>query len=163
VRLPDRYYSVFRDALPAALRCWFVVDYNIGRRRAQLLATTWTQVSFDEKCIVFPATKQYPHAVKAPFFGEMEPYLKQQFERRNRLHTDCPWVFSWFDYRSDMDGKRIVRFDQQWNKAVESLAVRMKGDGLPDEGEFQRFVALRASLKGSSPAATLPPSPPDLP
>ena len=33
VRLPDRFYAFFRDALHPALRCFFVVDYNIGRRK----------------------------------------------------------------------------------------------------------------------------------
>jgi len=41
VRLPDRYYSVFRNALHPALRCLFVVDYNVGRRKDQLLKTSW--------------------------------------------------------------------------------------------------------------------------
>ena len=71
VRLPDRYYSVFRDRIHPALRCFFVVDYNIGRRKDQLLRTAWEQVNFDERHIFFPSTKSYPHNVKAPFFGEM--------------------------------------------------------------------------------------------
>jgi hypothetical protein len=34
VRLPDAYYEFFRDAIHPALRCFFVLSYNIGRRKA---------------------------------------------------------------------------------------------------------------------------------
>lgn len=129
VRLPDRYYAFFRDALHPALRCFFVVDYNIGRRKEQLLNTTWDQVNFDEGHLFFPATKKYPHSVKAPFFGEMEHYLREQFSMRNNSHPACPWVFLWFALRSDKDGSRIERFDGCWNTAVAALNERMKADG----------------------------------
>ena len=129
VRLPDRYYGFFRDALHPALRCFYVVDYNIGRRKAQLLGTAWEQVNFDERHIFFPPTKQYPHPVKAPFFGEMEHYLKEQFARRNRLYPECPWVFFWFDLRADKNGKRIGTFSGQWAEAVAALNDRLKTDG----------------------------------
>jgi integrase len=129
VRLPDRYYSFFRDALHPALRCFFVVDYNIGRRKSQLLATTWEQVNFDERHIFFPPTKSYPRSVKAPFFGEMEEYLKEQLARRNRLYPDCPWVFFWFGLRSDKNGNRIENFIGLWDEAVAALNERLKAEG----------------------------------
>jgi integrase len=129
VRLPDRYYSFFRDVLHPALRCFFVVDYNIGRRKSQLLATTWNQVNFEERHIFFPPTKSYPRPVKAPFFGEMEQFLREQLAARNRLWPDCPWVFFWFDLRSNKDGKRIGNFAGQWADAVAALNERLKADG----------------------------------
>lgn len=130
VRLPDRYYSLFRDALHPALRCFFVASYNIGRRKAQLLETKWSQVLFDEKCLFYPATKSFPSSVKAPFFGEMENFLREQKRLRDRLCPKSEYVFFWFDLRSDKNGERIKRFDAQWNKAVDVLNERMKGDGL---------------------------------
>jgi integrase len=130
VRLPDRFYSFFRDALHPALRCFFVVDYNIGRRKAQLLRTRWDQVIFEEHCIYFPSTKKYPFTVKAPFLGEMEEYLRDQKELRDRLYPDCPHVFFWFELRSDKNGKRIERFDELWNEAVEALGKELKRQGL---------------------------------
>ena len=130
VRLPDRYYSSFRDAVHPALRCFFVVSYNIGRRMSQLLATKWSQVLFDEKCIVFPATKKYPHSVKAPFFGEMEAFLREQKRLRDELYPGCEYVFFWFGLRKDKDGEKIERFDALWNNAVAALGARMKADGL---------------------------------
>jgi integrase len=129
VRLPDRYYSFFRDALHPALRCFFVVDYNIGRRKDQLLRTQWKQVNFDERHIFFPSTKSYPHNVKAPFFGEMEAYLRQQLALRNHLYPDCPWVFFGFDLRSDKNGKRIEHFGGLWSEAVATPNARLKSDG----------------------------------
>jgi integrase len=129
VRLPDRYYSVFRDAIHPALRCFFVVDYNIGRRKDQLLRTAWEQVNFDEQHILFPSTKSYPHHVKAPFFGEMEEHLREQFALRHRLFPECPWVFFWFDLRSDKNGQRIGNFSGLWQEAVRALNARLKANG----------------------------------
>jgi integrase len=129
VRLPDRYYSVFRDALHPALRCFFVVDYNVGRRKDQLLRTTWEQVNFEERHIFFPSNKSYPHNVKAPFFGEMEEYLRKQFALRNRLYPECPWVFFWFDLRSDKNGQRIGHFGGLWSEAVTELNAQVKAEG----------------------------------
>ena len=129
VRLPDKYYLFFRDALHPALRCFFVVDYNIGRRKSQLLKTEWTQVDFDEKCIYYPPTKKNSRRVKAPFFGEMGRYLREQRAIRDEHYPGCPFVFFWFDYRFDKDGKRIVRFDGLWKEAVQVLGKKMKEDG----------------------------------
>jgi len=127
VRLPDQYYELFRDALHPALRCAFVVAYNIGRRSAELLGLTWEQVDFDEGCIYFEKTKFGPG--KAPFFGEMEQYLRQQKELRDRQFPGCNFVFFWYDYRSDKDGEQIVRFDSSWKTAVAALGEKMKTDG----------------------------------
>jgi integrase len=129
VRLPDRYYSVFREALHPALRCFFVVDYNIGRRKVQLLNTTWEQVNFDERHIFFPSTKNYPNNVKAPFFGEMERCLREQLALRNQLHPECPWVFFWFGLRNDKNGERIKRFSGLWKEAIAVLNERLRVDG----------------------------------
>jgi integrase len=130
VRLPDRFYSFFRDALHPALRCFFVVDYNIGRRKSQLLSTKWSQVVFEERCIYFPATKKYPFSVKAPFLGEMEEYLRQQKTLRDRLYPGCPYVFFWYELRSDKNGRKIERFDHLWNDAVRALCDELKRQGL---------------------------------
>jgi integrase len=130
VRLPDRFYAFFRDALHPALRCFFVVDYNIGRRKSQLLKTKWEQVSFEERCIYFPATKKYPFSVKAPFLGEMEEYLRDQKAIRDESYPDCPHIFFWYEFRSDKNGQRIDRFDQLWDQAVETLGAELKRQGL---------------------------------
>ena len=130
IRLPDRYYSFFRDALHPALRCFFVVSYNIGRRMSQLLATKWSQVLFDEKCIFYPATKKYPHSVKAPYFGEMQSFLRDQKRLRDELYPECEYVFFWFELRRDKDGRKIERFDALWNNAVAALGKKMKADDL---------------------------------
>jgi integrase len=128
VRLPDQYYEFFRDALHPALRCAFVVDYNIGRRAAELFRITWSQVDFEEECIYFERTKFGPG--KAPFFDEMEKYLRQQKELRDQMYPACPFVFFWYDYRSDKNGQQIRRFAGLWNKAVSALGKRLKKDGL---------------------------------
>ena len=128
MRLPDRYYSFFRDALHPALRCLFVVSYNIGRRLSELLSLRWDRVDFEERCIYFESTKF--GAGKAPFMGEMEPYIRRQQEMRDRMYPDCPYVFFWFDYRLDKDGQGIARFDGTWVKAVATLGDRMKQDGV---------------------------------
>jgi integrase len=130
VRLPDRYYSFFRDAVHPALRCFFVVSYNIGRRMSQLLATKWSQVLFDEKCLFYPASKKYPHSVKAPFFGEMESVLRGQKRLRDEVYPECEYVFFWFALRKDKDGEKIERFDALWNNAVAALGTKMKADDL---------------------------------
>ena len=128
VRLPDRYYSVFRDLLHPALRCAFVVGYNVGRRMSELLRLRWDRVDFEERCVYFESTKF--GAGKAPFMGEMEVYLHDQKAIRDKLHPDCPYVFFWFEYRIDKNGHRIARFDGLWKKAVASLGELMKKDGL---------------------------------
>ncbi len=86
-------------------------------------------MNFDERHIFFPSSKSYPHNVKAPFFGEMEEYLRQQFALRNRVYPDCPWVFFWFDLPSDKNGKRIEHFGGLWSEAVATLNARLKADG----------------------------------
>lgn len=129
-RLPDKYYSFFRDSLDPALRCFFVVSYNIGRRMSQLLGIKWSQVVFDEKCRFYPATKKYPHSVKAPFFGEMECFLREQKRLRDELDPGCEYVFFWFDLRKDKNGAKIERFDALWDEAVAALGTKMKEDGL---------------------------------
>ena len=128
VRLPDRYYSVFRDLVHPALRCLFVVAYNIGRRLSELLSLGWDRVDFEERCIYFESTKF--GAGKAPFIGEMEALIRSQREMRDRTCPDCPYVFFWFDYRVDKDGQRIARFDGLWARAVAALGDRMKREGV---------------------------------
>jgi integrase len=127
VRLPDQYYEFFRDTIHPALRCAFVVDYNVGRRMGELLRLRWDRVDFDERCVYLEATKFGPG--KAPFMGEMEKYPREQKALRDERYPDCPHVFFWFDYRSDKDGQRIRRFDGLWNKAVMALEEQMKKDG----------------------------------
>jgi integrase len=126
-RLPDRYYSFFRDALHPALRCLFVVGYNVGRRSGELLRLRWDRVDFEEQCVYFESTKF--GAGKAPFMGEMEACLRRQREVRERVCPGCPHVFFWFDYRIDKDGQRITRFDGLWTKTVTALRDQMKQDG----------------------------------
>ena len=128
VRLPDRYYSFFRDVLHPALRCLFVVVYNVDRRLSELLSLRWDRVDFEERCIYFESTKF--GAGKAPFMGEMEPCLRRQREMRDRTYPDCLYVFFWFGYRVDKDGQRITRFDGLWAQAVAALSDRMKHDGV---------------------------------
>jgi integrase len=128
VRLPDRYYGFFRDVLHPALRCLFVVAYNIGRRLSELLNLPWDRVDFEEQCLYFESTKF--GAGKAPFIGEMESWIRRQREMRDRMYPDCPYVFFWFGYRADKDGQRIARFDGLWATAVAALAERMKQDGV---------------------------------
>jgi integrase len=128
VRLPDRYYAFFRDALHPALRCLFVLGYHVGRRLGELLRVPWDRVDFDERCIYLEKTKF--GAGKAPFMGEVEDVLREQKARRDLLFPKCPHVFFWFDYRFDKNGGSIKRFDGFWDNAVEVLAERMKADGL---------------------------------
>jgi integrase len=128
VRLPDRYYGVFRDLLHPALRSLFVLAYNSGRRLSELLNLRWDRVDFEERCIYFESTKF--GAGKAPFMGETETLLRRQRETRDRTCPDCMYVFFWFDYRIDKDGQRIARFDGLWSQAVAALGERMKHDGV---------------------------------
>ncbi len=124
VRLPDRYYSTFRDALHPALRCLFILGYNTGRRLSDLLRLTWDRVDFEEGCLYFEATKF--GSGKAPFVGEMEEALRQQKAGRDSSFPGCPFVFFWFGYRIDKDGQQIRRFDGMWALAVSVLANEMK-------------------------------------
>jgi integrase len=96
VRLPDRYYGVFRELLHPALRCLFVLAYNIGWRLSELLNLRWDRVNFEERCIYFESTKF--GAGKAPFMGEIEALIRNQREMRDRTSPDFPYVFFWFDY-----------------------------------------------------------------
>ena len=59
----------------------------------------------------------------------MEGYLREQFTLRNELYPECPWVFFWFDLRSDKNGKRIEQFGGLWLEAVVVLNARLKADG----------------------------------
>jgi len=127
VRLPDRHYPFFRDALHPALKCLFVVGYNTGRRLSELLNLRWDRVDFEEKCTYFEATKF--GSGKAPFLGEMESALRYQKLRRDKEYPECPYVFFWFDYRADKDGEQIRRFDGLWSVAVKALAGRLKTEG----------------------------------
>jgi integrase len=128
VRLPDRYYSFFRDILHPALRCLFVVAYNVGRRLSELRNLSWDRVDFEERCIFFESTKF--GAGKAPFMGEMESCLRRQRKLRDRMYPDCPHVFFWFGFRIDKDGHRIMRFDGLWRQAVAALSDRMKQESI---------------------------------
>lgn len=128
VRLPDRYYAFFRDNLHPALRCAFVVGYNIGRRLSEILLLRWDHLDFEERCIYFEATKF--GAGKAPFMGEMEVYLREQKVRRDELFPESPFVFFWFDYRIDKNGERITRFEKLWDRAVTALAAKTKDERL---------------------------------
>jgi len=128
VRLLDKYYTFFRDALPPSLQCLFVVAYNIGRRFSELLRLRWDRVDFDERCVYFESTKF--GAGKAPFIGEIESRLRDQKAIRDSRYPECPHVFFWFDYRFDKDGQRIARFDGFWEKAVADLAEKMKEDSM---------------------------------
>ena len=128
VRLPDRYYAFFREQLPAALRCAFIVGYSIGRRISEVLSLRWDRVDFEERCVYFEATKF--GAGKAPFMGEMETALRQQKVLRDASYPQCPYVNFWFDYRLDKNGEQIRRFDAFWRIAVTALAKRMQEDGV---------------------------------
>lgn len=59
-----------------ALKCAFVMDYNIGRRLRELLRLRWDRVDFEERCVYFEATKF--GTGKAPLMDEMESALRQQ-------------------------------------------------------------------------------------
>lgn len=126
VRLPDRYYEFFRDAIHPALKCAFVLGYHIGRRKADILNIQWSQVHFDEKCIYFEVTKTGP--VKCPFMGEMEKVLRQQKQLRDVHSPANPNVCFWFDLRSNKDGEPIKRFDTNWKHAAEALKKKMTAD-----------------------------------
>lgn len=128
VRLPDRYYAFFRDQLHPALRCVFIIGYNIGRRLREVLRLRWDRVDFEERCVYFEATKF--GAGKAPLMGEMEAALKEQKALRDADYPNCPYVCFWFDYRFDKNGQQILRFDALWKQAVKALAEKMKADGL---------------------------------
>jgi integrase len=127
VRLPDRYYAFFRDALVGDLQCLFVVAYNIGRRKSELLGLRWDRVDFDERCIYFEKTKWGPG--KAPFFGEMERYSRKQKERRDSLFPRFPYVFFWSESRIDRNGTQLKRFDTDWDASVDALKKNMKSEG----------------------------------
>lgn len=127
VRLPDRYYEFFRDKIHSALRCAFVLAYNIGRRKADILSIKWDQIHFDEKCIYFEVTKTDP--VKCPFIGDMESTLLEQKQLRDQHAPNQGFVSFWFDTRSDKDGQPVKRFDAYWNHAVDALKVKMTANG----------------------------------
>ncbi|MCX6593132.1 MAG: tyrosine-type recombinase/integrase [Acidobacteria bacterium] len=128
VRLPDRYYAFFRDQLHPALRCPYILGYNIGRRLREILRLQWDRVDFEEHCIYFEATKF--GAGKAPLMGEMEAALREQKALRDADYPDCPYVCFWFDYRFDKNGQQILRFDAFWRQAVKALGKKMKEEGL---------------------------------
>lgn len=128
VRLPDRYYTFFRDHWHPALKCAFVMGYNIGRRLRELLRLRWDRVDFEERCVYFEATKF--GAGKAPFMGEMESALRAQKVLRDASYPEFPYVNFWFDYRLDKNGEQIRRFDAFWRQAVTALAKKMQEDGV---------------------------------
>jgi integrase len=128
VRLPDRYYAVFRDAIHPALRCAFVLAYHIGRRKGDVLNIEWNQIHFEERCIYFEVTKTGP--VKCPFMGEMENSLRKQKALRDKFSPGNPNVCFWFQLRSNKDGEPIKRFDTAWKHAADALVGKMKTDGV---------------------------------
>jgi integrase len=128
VRLPDRYYEFFRDALHPALKCAYVLGYHIGRRKTDILKIQWNQIDFDERCIYFDVTKTGP--VKCPFMGEMEKILREQKTLRDQLSPWNPRVCFWFDLRSDKEGEPMKRFDTNWKHAVDALKKKMIADGV---------------------------------
>ena len=129
-----------------------MVAYNIGRRSAELLRLTWDQVDFDEGCIYFEKTKFGPG--KAPFFGEMEEYLRRQKELRDHQFPGCNFVFFWYDYRSDKNGEQIVRFDSSWKNAVAAPGEKMKKDGRDPIGLTSTTSAVQHTTKCERPALT---------
>lgn len=128
VRLPDSYYTFFRDAIHPALKCAFVLGYHIGRRKADILNIKWNQIDFDERCIYFEITKTGP--VKCPFFGEMEKVLRHQKELREVHSPRNPFICFWYDLRTDKEGEPIKRFDTNWKHAVDALKEKMVADGV---------------------------------
>ena len=111
-----------------ALKCAFILGYNIGRRLRELLGLRWDRVDFEERCVYFEATKF--GTGKAPLMGEMESALREQKVVRDESYPNCPYVFFWFDYRFDKNGEQIQRFDAFWRQAVTALGEKMKVDGL---------------------------------
>lgn len=121
----DGYQRVL-EALPASLKCLFVIGWHIGNRKSALLELEWAQI---EATTIRFHRKQggKPVAVHGPIYGDMREWLEKQRSVRDRLFPKCQHVFFWHPEdcqigghggSRSVPGARIVDFRESWSKAV---------------------------------------------
>lgn len=116
--LPDEVYAKLRDALPLELRPLFVVAYNTGIRKGELLAIKWDQVDFEQGVISLNAadTKSRTARTVPILHGDMRELLTQAKALRDEHWPGSPWVFN-------RNGKRILNIRRAWDLAVQEAKV----------------------------------------
>jgi len=113
-------YAKLRGRLPVHLMALLVVGYHVGCRAGELRAVQWPQVDFDARQIRLSGDQTKAKAARTlPIYGEMEKWLKKQWEDHEKNWPDCPWVFHW-------NGKPIGSHMKGWSKACKAAGL----DGL---------------------------------
>jgi integrase len=118
--LSDDQYAALRDALPEDERILFVVAYNVGTRKGELLQTKWEWVDFERSRISLPphVTKTRTGRVLPIVPGDMEELLREAKRRRDEGWPNAKFVFT-------RQGEPITDFRGAWDDAV-------KATGIPD-------------------------------
>lgn len=116
--LADEVYARLRDALPSELRPLFVVGYNTGIRKGELLAVKWEQVDFEQETISLNAQETKGRTARTvPILdGDMRELLLDAKAQRDQSWPECPWVFN-------RHGKHITSIRHSWDVAVKDAGV----------------------------------------
>jgi integrase len=116
--LADDVYTKLRDALPLELRPLFVVAYNTGIRKGELLAVKWDRVDFEAATISLNAadTKARTARTVPILDGDMRTLLEQAKALRDEHYPDSAWVFN-------RNGKHILNIRKAWDIAVKEAGV----------------------------------------
>ena len=120
-------YLAFRSQLAFHWALYFVISYNTGVRRAEVLGDNrkerlkeplrWDQVDRQAKRIYFPETKNGEARI-VPFIGDMEDWIEMAWEDHEKNWPDCPYVIQ-------KNGELVYDPRKAWGKAREAV-------GLPD-------------------------------
>jgi integrase len=94
---PEQYEGV-QVELPQRLKALFVCAYHVGTRKGELRKVQWSQVDVDAGFIHLTARQTKGKAARSlPIYGEMEWWLRKQWESRA---PGCPWVSTTGECRS---------------------------------------------------------------
>ncbi|MFQ5542070.1 MAG: tyrosine-type recombinase/integrase [Candidatus Binatia bacterium] len=113
-------FEKLRDALPEHLKPFVVFGFYTGWRRGETTNLTWDQVDLHTGTVCLePGTTKNKQARVFYLTGELLDVVQRQWEIRNRLYPDCPWVF----FRN---GKQIKDFRKAWVTACRKTGLEEK-------------------------------------
>jgi len=120
----DEVFVRMRAELPAHLKPVITFGYYTGCRKGEILSLRWDQVDLNEGIVrLEPGTTKNDEARTIPLPEELSQMLAMEKSRRDREHSDCPWVFS-------KRGRRIKCFRGAWEEAAKRADL-VDSDGRP--------------------------------